>query len=124
MQPQSSQRLQFEYNTSPEDAYFQRQRYNHIFDVLQRFVLLVGSSLTTMLTIRFFFALFDANTGNGIVSFINAITKPFVTPFYGLFNFDHASFGAISFQGYTLVAIFAYTVVIGGLAKLVSIARY
>jgi hypothetical protein len=124
MQPQSPQRIHYEYSTNAEDAYFQRERYNHTHDALQRSVLLIGSSITTLLALRFGLALLDANQTNAIVSFINSVTTPFVTPFFGLFNYDHASIGAISFQGYTLVAILAYSLITGGLAKLVSITRY
>jgi len=124
MQPQSSQRIHYEFSTSAEDAYFRRERFNHVHDSLQRTILLIGSGLTTLLAIRFFMALLDANTSNGIVSFINVVTTPFVMPFYGLFHYDHASIGAISFQGYTLVAILAYSLLVGGLAKVASITRY
>jgi hypothetical protein len=124
MQPRSSERIHYEYSTSAEDAYFRRERFNHVHDAVQRAVLLLGGGLTTLLTIRFFMALLDANTGNSLVSFVNNLSTPFVMPFYGLFHYDHASLGAISFQGYTLVAMVAYSLLIGGLAKLVAITRY
>ena len=37
---------------------------------------------------------------------------------------DHASLGAVSFQGYTLVAMAGYSLLTAGIAKLVSITRY
>jgi len=73
---------------------------------------------------RFAFALLDANATNGIVSFVNGFTEPFVTPFYGLFNYDHASIGAVSFQGYTLVAMLGYGILTAILARLVTVTRY
>ncbi len=124
MQPQAPQRIHYEYSTNSEDAFFQRDRFNHVHDALQRTIVLVGSALSSLLALRFVFALLDANQTNSVVLFVNSITTPFVTPFYGLFNYDHASIGAISFQGYTLVALFAYSLLASGLAKLVSITRY
>jgi len=118
------ERIHHEYSTSPEDAYFQRERFNHAHDAIQRGIQLVGSVLTTCLSIRFVFALLDANTANGLVSFINGITTPFVMPFYGLFNYDHAAVGGINFEGYTLVAIFAYGLLTTGLSRLASVTRY
>ncbi len=124
MYPQEPQRVRYEYATSTEDAYFQRDRYNLAHDALQRLVLLAGSTLTALLAVRFVLALLAANTTNGIVLFVNNITAPFVAPFVGLLHYDHASLGAVSFQGYTLVAILAYSLLAAGLARLVSITRY
>lgn len=123
MYPQQ-QRIHHEYSLSPEDAYFQRERFNHTHDALSRVVLLAGSALTTLLMLRFVFALLDANTTNGLVGFVNGITTPFAAPFYGLFNYDHVSMGAISFQGYTLVAALVYSLCTAGIARLVNITRY
>ena len=123
MYPQD-QRIHHEYSLSPEDAYFQRERFNHAHDSVERVVALFGGALTTLLGLRFAFALLDANQANGIVSFVNGFTQPFVTPFYGLFNYDHASIGSVSFQGYTLVAIFAYGLLTAGITRLVTVTRY
>jgi hypothetical protein len=76
------------------------------------------------LGLRFAFALLDANPLNGIVSFANNVTTPFVTPFYGLFSYGHASIGSVSFQGYTLVAMFACGLLTAGIAQAVTITRY
>jgi len=109
---------------SPEDAYFQRERFNHAHDAAERVVTLLGSALTTLLVLRFAFALLDANQGNGIVSFVNSFTEPFVAPFYNLFTYGHASVGSVSFEGYTLVAILAYGLLSAAIAKLVTVTRY
>lgn len=126
MYPQypQNQRIYHEYNMSSEDAYFQRERFNHAHDSAARLVALAGSSLTALLGLRFAFALLDANPNNGIASFTNAFTTPFVAPFQGLFNYDHASVGVVSFQGYTLIAIFAYGLLTAGITRLVTITRY
>lgn len=118
------QRLRYEYNLHPDDAYFQRERFNHAHDAAQRIVLLVGSILTSLLGLRFVLALLGANAINSFASFVYHSTNPFVAPFYDLFNYDHAQIGASNFQGYTLVALFAYSLLTAGLAKLVTITRY
>jgi len=123
MYPQE-QRIHHEYSLSAEDAYFQRERYNHVHDSVERTIALLGSSLTTLLGLRFAFALLDANPANGIVTFVNNVTSPFVTPFYGLFNYDHPSLGSVSLQGYTLVAMVAYGLLTAGLVRLAAITRY
>jgi hypothetical protein len=116
--------MHHEYSLSPQDAYFQRERFNHKHDAVERAITLVGSSIMALLGLRFVFALLAANSANGLASFIYTITEPLVMPFYGLFNYDHASVGSISFQGYTLVAICAYGLLTAGIAKAVTITRY
>lgn len=86
--------------------------------------MLFGSGLTTLLALRFILALLGANASNTFASFVNGFTAPFVTPFYGLFNYDHAAVGFVSFQGYTLVAILAYSLLTAALARLATITRY
>jgi hypothetical protein len=124
MYPSQNQRIHHEYSLSPEDAYFQRERFNHAHDSTARGIALFGSVLMSLLGLRFAFALLDANTANGIVSFVNGLTTPFVVPFQNLFTYDHAAVGAVSFQGYTLVAIAGYGLLTAALTRLVSITRY
>jgi hypothetical protein len=120
----SNQHLHHEYSLSPEDAYFQRERFNHKHDAIERSIVLVGSTLTTLLALRFGLALLGANPLNGLAAFIYGVTGPFVTPFMGLFSYDHVVVGVVSFQGYTLVAILAYSLLTGLAAKLATISRY
>lgn len=126
MYPQypQNQRTHYEYSMSPDDTYFQRERFNHAHDALERAIVLFGSGLTTLLGLRFAFALLDANSENGIVSFVNGFTNPFVEPFQGLLSYDHASVGVVSFQGYTLLAMLGYGLLTAGLSRLVTITRY
>ena len=119
-----SQRMHYEYSLSPDDAYFQRERFNHTHDAVERSVLLVGGLLTTLLGLRFILALLGANSTNGFAAFVIHCTEPFVMPFYGLFSYDHAQMGAVSFQGYTLVAMFVCSLLTAGIAKLATITRY
>lgn len=123
MYPQD-QRIHHTYSASPEDAYFQRERFNHAHDATVRVITLLGSSLMTLLVLRFAFALLDANQANGIVSFVNGLTQPFVAPFNNLFTYGNGSIGSVNFEGYTLVAIFAYGLITAGLSKLAAVTRY
>lgn len=123
MYPQD-QRTHLEYSLSSDDAYFRRGRYNNTFDSAARIVTFCGSALTTLLGLRFAFALLDANQTNGIVSFVDGFTEPFVAPFKGMLSYDHASVGTVSFQGYTLLAILGYGLLTAGLARLVTVTRY
>jgi YggT family protein len=106
------------------DMFSHRERYAHKHDVIERVIWIAGSALINLLAFRFLFALLAANPTNGFASFINNFTTPFVAPFYNLFNYDHPSFGASSFEGYTLIAMAIYGLIVAGLARLVSITRY
>jgi hypothetical protein len=120
----SNQHLHHEYSISPDDAYFQRERFNHKHDAVEHTVLLLGSVLTSLLAMRFVLALLGANPFNGLVTFVYDLTEPFVAPFMGLFSYDHAAVGNVSFQGYTLVAVFAYSLLTGLVARLATLTRY
>jgi hypothetical protein len=123
MYPQD-QRINHQYSVSPEDAYFQRERFNHVHDATTRLITLLGGTLTTLLSLRFVFALLDANQANSIVAFVNSFTRPFVEPFYSLFTYGHETIGSMSLEGYTLVAIIAYSLLTTGLVRLATITRY
>jgi ABC-type uncharacterized transport system permease subunit len=120
----SNQHLHHEYRLSPEDAYFQRERFNHKHDAIERAILLVGSVVTSLLGMRFALALLGANPLNGLATFVNGVTAPFVAPFTGLFSYDHVAVGGVSFQGYTLVAMLVYSLLAGLAARLATITRY
>lgn len=119
-----NQHLHHEYSLSLEDAYFQRERYNHKHDAIERTILLAGSIVTSLLGMRFALALLGANPLNGLATFINSVTEPFAAPFMGLFSYDHTAVGDVSFQGYTLVAMFVYSLLAGLAAKLATVTRY
>ena len=109
---------------SQSDPFTERERYAHRHDIIERIIWIAGSTLICLLAIRFTFALLAANPTNSFASFVNNFTAPFVAPFYNLFNYDHLTFGASSFEGYTLIAMALYGLLTAGLAKLVSITRY
>jgi hypothetical protein len=108
----------------PGETFSYRERHAHRHDTTERIVLAAGSFISTLLTLRFVFALFGANPLNGLAHFVYSFTAPFVAPFYNLFSYDHPSLGAATFQGYTLVAIALYSLITAGLVRLIAITRY
>lgn len=110
--------------TSQNDEFTYRERHAHRHDVIERIILVAGTFIISMLAIRFVFALLGANPNNGLDIFVNNFTSPFVAPFYNLFSYDHPTVGVSSFEGYTLVAMGIYGLIVAGLTKLISITRY
>jgi uncharacterized protein YggT (Ycf19 family) len=76
--------------------------------------------IATLLSFRFLFALLNADSKNGFVSFIYAMTEPFVTPFQGMFS-SSASAGAADFEIETLVAILIYILIGAAVVNLLDI---
>jgi hypothetical protein len=112
-------------NSAIEPGHFSyRERHAHRHDVLQRLVGGSGSLLISMLGIRFTLALLGANPINGFANFVYGFTSPFTSPFYNLFSYDHPTIGISTFEGYTLISIAVYALVMVALIKLVSITRY
>ncbi|CAN5419175.1 hypothetical protein BH09PAT4_BH09PAT4_02540 [soil metagenome] len=88
--------------------------------VAERVIYLVGGILLTLLALRFLLSLLGANKGNGFADFIYTTSHPFVSPFFGLFNYDE-TFGKSRFEFETLVAIVVYAVLMLIVARLVTI---
>lgn len=101
-----------------------RERHTHRHDILESLLVIGTDGLVAILGFRFLFALFDANPANAIASLINSATRPFVTPFYSLFSYDHPSVGAVRFEGYTLIAMAVYGLAGAAILRLVSVTRY
>lgn len=95
--------------TTPRDA-----------NIVARIIYFVGGLLILLLALRFLFVLLGANPGNGIANFIYTVSHPFVTPFFGLFNYDQA-FNGHRFEWATVVAIVIYAIIMELLVRLVSI---
>ncbi len=108
----------------PRGAYFQRERFNHKHDAGERSIVLIGGTLTGLLTVRFVLALLGANPANGLAALIYQCSEPFVMPFVRFFSHDQAAVGAMSFQGYTLIAIFACSLLTSLITRLTTITRY
>ncbi len=106
------------------ESFTYREKHAHRHDIIERIILAGGSFIIAMLGLRFVFALLGANSTNGLASFVYNFTTPLTAPFYNLFSYDHPTLGVSTFEGYTLVAIGIYGLIIAGLARLVSITRY
>jgi hypothetical protein len=87
-----------------------------------RIIWFLTGVLLTLLAFRFVLALLGANPANGFADFIYSASKPFVEPFFSLFNYQWHR-GQASFEAYTLVAMLVYLVICYGLTKLVTIAK-
>lgn len=95
-------------------------RKEHRITVAERVVYLVGGILLAVLGLRFLLMLLGANSGAGFADFIYSVSHPFVTPFFGLFNYKE-QFGANRFEFETLIAIMVYAIVMVVIAKIVAL---
>jgi hypothetical protein len=91
--------------------------------LLARVVWWVAGILLILLAFRFVLALLGANPANGFANFIYDTSHPFVSPFFGLFNYSVVDNGVGRFELYTLVAMAVYAVLAWGLASLFTIGR-
>lgn len=95
----------------------------HPSSIAERIVWLVAGIILALLAVRFILALFGANPGNGFANFIYTTSHPFVTPFFGLFNYNYINDGIGRFEVFTLVAMAVYAIIAAILARLVSLNR-
>ena len=95
----------------------------HNTNVAERAIWFVGDMLMLLLAFRFFLALFGANPANWFANFIYTVSRPFVAPFFNLFNYNY-QIGTSRFEIYTLVAIVVYGVITWALARLVTLDRW
>ena len=91
-------------------------------DWVARLVNLIGGIIVGLLTLRFLLSLFGANRGNAFADFIYSASHPFVSPFFGLFNYQE-QFGVVRFEFETLIAIIFYAVVTALLVRLFTLDR-
>jgi len=77
--------------------------------VVRRIVALLFGILEVLLALRIILLALGANSGNGIVDGIYNVTEPFVAPFIGIFNINHATLnGASVIDIAAIVAVFGY----------------
>jgi hypothetical protein len=107
-------------NTVADPVATENPRTEHGITVAERVVYLLGGILLAILGIRFLLMLLGANSGAGFADFIYTISRPFVSPFFGLFNYDE-TFGRSRFEFETLIAMLVYAVVMVIVAKLVAL---
>lgn len=95
-------------------------RSEHRITVAERVVYLIGGILLALLGLRFILMLLGANAGAGFADFIYDVSHPFVSPFFGLFNYDE-TFGRSRFEYETLIAMLVYAILMVVIAKLVAL---
>jgi YggT family protein len=92
----------------------------HGMNTLARLISLIGGIIIALIGLRFIFILLGANPNNGFAHFIYSVSRPFVQPFYGLFNYE-PTFTKAHFELASLVAIIVYALITLLLVKLVTI---
>ncbi len=96
----------------------ERQEYG--MNIAARIVYFLGGILLVLLGLRLLLALLGANPASGFANFIYSVSRPFVSPFFGLFSYE-PTLGKSHFEMSTLIAIVVYAIVMVLLAKLVTI---
>lgn len=89
--------------------------------IAQRVIYYIGGVIIALLLVRFLLQLLGANQGSGFVDFIYGLSAGFASPFFGIFG--DPTFGQSHFETSTVVAIVVYSLVIVGIAKLLTITR-
>jgi hypothetical protein len=93
---------------------------DHNQNVAVRVIWYIAGVLLVLLAFRFVFVLLGANPANGFANFIYTTSHPFVSPFFGIFNYN-LRYGVSRFETYTLVAMVVYALIAYGIAKLITI---
>jgi len=78
--------------------------------LVMRVIQFMSGILTSFLTLRFVLMLFAANQANPYSNFVFLVTKPFVAPFFNLFN-SHPIYGIANIEVETLSAILFYVLI-------------
>ncbi len=89
-------------------------------NTIARVVYTIGGIVTGLLAIRFMLVLFGANPNNAFANIIYDLSRPIVSPFFGLFNYDGQVGTAGRFEFETLIAIVVYGLVAWVLVRLFS----
>lgn len=95
-------------------------RSEYGLNVLANVVYTLGGIVMGLLSIRFLLSLLGANRANEFASFIYNVSHPFVSPFFGLFNYQE-QFGVSRFEFETLIAIAFWGFVTWMIARLLTI---
>lgn len=107
-----------------EDAAVERpvttEREEYGMNVAVRVIYFLGGIIFILLGLRLLLALLGANPANGFANFIYSASRPFASPFFGLFSYE-PTLGRSHFEVSTLVAIVVYAIVVGVLARLVTL---
>lgn len=90
--------------------------------VAARIVYLIGSVIVALLALRFVLMLLGANPGNVIANFVYTLSQPFVSPFFGLFNYQ-PQIGVARFEFETLIALATYALLTGIITRALTLGR-
>lgn len=88
--------------------------------IAARIVSLVGGIIMSVLALRFVLSLLSANRANPFASFIYNFSHPFVSPFFGLFNYQE-QIGIIRFEFESLIAILFWGLLTWVIVRLLTI---
>jgi uncharacterized protein YggT (Ycf19 family) len=91
--------------------------------IISQIIWFVAGIILILLAFRFILSLLGANTSNSFAHFIYSTSHPFVSPFFGLFNYNNIQYGVSRFEVYTLVAMAVYAAVAWILSYLANIGR-
>ncbi|MES2970990.1 MAG: YggT family protein [Patescibacteria group bacterium] len=92
----------------------------YVTTTIARVVSLIGGLITAVLALRFILVLLGANPANAFANFIYSVSRPFVTPFYGLFNYN-GELGIARFEFETLIAIVFWAVITWMVVRLLTV---
>jgi uncharacterized protein YggT (Ycf19 family) len=95
----------------------------HPASIAERIVWLIAAAIIALLSLRFVFALLGANPNNAFAQFIYSASRPFVAPFFNLFNYNYVNNGIGRVEIFTLVAILVYALLAAIIARLVGVGR-
>lgn len=87
-----------------------------------RVVWFIADVLLVLLAFRFFLVLLGANQGSAFVDFIYDVSRPFVAPFFGIFDY-RLEYGVSRVELGTLVAMAVYALIAFGITRLLTIKR-
>lgn len=93
-----------------------------VTNIATRIVNLIGGIIIGLLALRFILSLFGANRNNGFADFIYGFSHPFVSPFFGLFNYT-PQFGVVRFEFETLIAMLFYALAIVLVTAIINVGK-
>lgn len=88
--------------------------------VARRVIYYITGFIIALLALRLVLLLLAANQGAPFVNFIYGLSNVFAWPFYGIFSYQ-PSYGQVTFEMSTVVAIIVYALIGMGLAKLFTL---
>lgn len=91
--------------------------------VVARVVSMIGGVIMALLGIRFLLSLLGANRANPFASFIYTASHPFVSPFFGLFNYQE-QIGVVRFEVETIIAILFWGFVTWMIVRLLTLGTH